>query len=134
MRATRSARESSRWSAGARRSRVLARWRSQAAGDSKPGMTGAEERRPWRIGLRATIALPSWVRGPVERRALARLAASWRSVVMGWALLGCDYSREWREGAPASGRTRGGAQGRDGGYVRRQIVGNRRPAAEIVGN
>src|ERR1022692_1183870 len=36
---------------------------------------------PWRIALRLERALPSLLRGPVERRALARLAATLRSLV-----------------------------------------------------
>ena len=39
---------------------------------------------PWEVALRAEAALPSGVLGPVERVALARLAASWVSEIGTW--------------------------------------------------
>jgi hypothetical protein len=38
--------------------------------------------RPWRSALRATLALPARVRGPVLRAALARLAARTAALIM----------------------------------------------------
>src|SRR5579863_3411239 len=38
---------------------------------------GRQEQRPWRRELQATVALPSGVRGPVERCAFRRLASIW---------------------------------------------------------
>src|SRR5579872_6287447 len=51
--------------------------------DSPSSVTlkAARARIPWRIALRLERALPSGLRGPVERRALARLAATLRSLV-----------------------------------------------------
>jgi hypothetical protein len=42
---------------------------------SSPGRRGLRERRPWRERFRAVLALPSGVLGPVESRALRRLAS-----------------------------------------------------------
>ena len=45
---------------------------------SSPGRSGLRERKPWRERFRADLALPSGVLGPVESRALRRLASIWR--------------------------------------------------------
>jgi hypothetical protein len=49
--------------------------------DLVPGRTTSRVRRPCRNALRRTAAFPSGVFGPVERRALAWLAAFRRSLV-----------------------------------------------------
>ena len=104
MRATRSARSVSSWPTGAQPATVLHRCRSQAAGLSMPWMTGEAEERPWRAGFRPTTALPRGERGPVERRALRRLAAICLSDVMRVASL--PAARFWQQGDTRHGGVR----------------------------
>src|SRR4029077_11972989 len=50
---------------------------AESAGSDRTGM-----RRPWRRALRAAVARPAAVFGPVLRRELARLARSLRGLIM----------------------------------------------------
>src|ERR1700693_3375787 len=60
---------------------------SNSARRSSPSMVAlnaAFARMPWRSALRRERILPSGVRGPVERFALARLAEALRSLTLGF--------------------------------------------------
>src|ERR1700676_3921319 len=60
---------------------------SNSARRSSPSiltLNAARARMPWRSALRLDAALPFGVRGPVERCALARLAAALRSLTGGF--------------------------------------------------
>src|SRR5688572_11987482 len=70
-----STRACSVWVCGARSILHSNRKRSKSS-LSSPARTGEAEDRLWRVALRATVCLPSEERGPVERRAFARLAAN----------------------------------------------------------
>jgi hypothetical protein len=58
---------------------------SASTSGASDGSASTGRLRPWRSALRATIALPARVRGPVLRAALARLVASNLSLARGLA-------------------------------------------------